>query len=107
MTFRSGIFGFAIASAAAFAAESANADDNGAQWTGFYGGVNAGLERSNDPKDNSSFDDKNSYTGSSRYPGTGSELPGTQAGNNILGRDPFVAGLENEIYKALPSEKAK
>jgi hypothetical protein len=101
MTFRSVIFGFAIGGAAA----SANADDNGAQWTGFYAGVNAGFERSNDPKDNSSFDDKNSYT--DRYSGTGSELPGTRAGNNIIERDPFVAGMESEINKALSFEKAK
>jgi hypothetical protein len=80
-------------------------DDNGAQWTGFYAGVNTGFDRSNDSKDNSSFADKNSYTGSSRYPGAGSELPGTKAGNNINERYPFVVSMESEINKALSPSK--
>jgi hypothetical protein len=98
---------FAIAAAGALGASSANADDNQAQWTGFYAGVNAGFARSNDPLDLPAFEDKNSSTGTPKYTGNGGELPGSKPGHDLLDHNQFLTGMENEIDKALPFAKGK
>jgi hypothetical protein len=89
---------FAIIAAVALRAGSANADDNQAQWTGFYAGVNAGFARSSDPLDLPALP---------KYSGNGGELPGTRPGHDLVDHDQLPIGLENEINKAFPFAKDK